>query len=136
MNLTVKQLKQIHNIYDSDVRSMINFMQANQYFLNKNRMLDSIAINKIIKKIKDFNKFDTNKILSYVNKQCLNYNINHSMLVKKLVNYIIENYEINCNFLKQIEFLNHSMNDNENNEQVYSFIVIMNFVKINDPVEK
>ena len=35
MNLTLKQLKQIHNIYNSDVRSMINFMQANQYFLSR-----------------------------------------------------------------------------------------------------
>ena len=120
-NITIKEnlqidhetLMSIQDLYKSDIRSMINYIQS-----NKNVSFHKKAINNtiwenfttiIIKK--DMN---IDILVNYLDDICIEYNIEEKHFIKNYLNYIIKyksNY-ISKDFLTFVEFIIHISSSN------------------------
>ena len=115
LNFSNNQLESIYNIYNSDIRSMINYMQSNQSGAqNINIMNNDIfeKINSIIKK--GDNTFFNTEIRNLLTI----YNIDLDTFIKDYCSYIIRNNmsKITITILKEMEFIIHNIDNNENNK--------------------
>lgn len=121
LNLTDEILSNIQKIYDSDIRSMINFIQYNQDSIHTNsvNIVENYIWSEIVTKIN--NKEKLTSIYQYIQDISLNYNIDKKNIIKHLLNYIIETYpeKISEKFLNSVENLIHSQTDNSNNYVYY-----------------
>jgi replication factor C subunit 3/5 len=126
LNITDESLENIQKLFKFDLRSMINFIQSNQYISKYNDMIDSKNTNLIniieykeweiiIDKIKSREKLET--ISSYIQSISTKYNIDKKNIIKDFINYIIHNkrIKITSEFLNFIENLMHAQNDSNNN---------------------
>lgn len=91
LNLSDETIYTIQELYKSDIRSMINFMQSNQDVINDTIMVINEEIwfdlhNRIILKtsIEELNIF--------INEISLNYNIDKKNIIKKFLFFIIKFY--------------------------------------------
>jgi DNA polymerase III delta prime subunit len=126
LNINDECLENIQKLFKFDLRSMINFIQSNQYISKYNDMIDSKNTNLIniieckeweiiIDKIKSREKLET--ISSYIQSISTKYNIDKKNIIKDFINYIIHNkrIKITSDFLNFIENLMHAQNDSNNN---------------------
>ena len=113
-NLNIKQenLTAVQKMYNSDIRSMVNFMQTNQdlSYGDYNIITDDI-MKQIYNMIVD--KEQTENISCFVNNLSINYNIDIKNIITNLLNYVIRNYpDINtCKFLDFVENIIHVEDD-------------------------
>lgn len=118
LNLSQKTLSCIQKLYNSDIRSMINFIQSNQN-LNEDvlNIIDSNIWEELLNKIIMHEKL--NKIASYIHNVSINYNIDKKNIIKDFLNYIIRTHSeyLNRDFLNFVENLMHAQN--QNNYDVY-----------------
>jgi len=119
LGLSEKTLTCIQQLYKSDIRSMINFIQSNQK-LNGNFIIDKDVWIKLLNKIKM--KEDLKIITEYIHYISINYNIDKKNIIKDFLNYIIKNHTeyITGKFLDFVENLMHSQNQNTNIHINYS----------------
>ena len=76
------------DMYKSDIRSMINFMQLNKDVMKLDKVtLSNTIMKNIFDKIK--NKEDFNSIIQYIHDISIQYNHDKKTIIKKLLNYII-----------------------------------------------
>jgi replication factor C subunit 3/5 len=128
INLSENMLSNIQKLYKSDIRSMINFIQANQNLnLNVNIIDNDIwdtLLKKLINKTKIKDKKNFKDIKIYINTISINYNIDKKNIIKDFLNYIIKYYSkyVNTNLLDFVENLMHSQNQNNNNYINYSIL--------------
>ena len=100
-------LKKIQELFRSDIRSMINFMQTNQ----ENTILhviDSSFWEELFCKLRE--KQPTNECLvSFLQKTSVKYNIHQKNIIKDFLNYIIRNKieYVSSDFLNFIENIMH-----------------------------
>lgn len=99
-----QKLVYIQEIYKSDIRSMINFIQINQNNLNKINVMNEKIWIEMIDKIKKNNLTQQNK---YIQQISIKYNIDKKNIIKNFLNYIVLNREINSEFLDFVENLLH-----------------------------
>ena len=106
--LTNKSLHLIQNLYKSDIRSMINFMQSNQNILETDfHIIDNSTWSHI------FDKFKTNlpfKIMfAHFQDISCKYNIDKKNIIKDFMNYIIRNksHVVTSEFLDFSENIMH-----------------------------
>ena len=123
LNLDEKSLHNIQQLYNSDIRSMVNFMQSNQnitIFKNENiiNIIDNSIWENILHKIK--NKESLIILNKYIHETSIKYNIDKKNLIKDFLNYIIRNktntVNVNAEFLNFVENLIHSQ---ECNNKIY-----------------
>ena len=98
----------IQEIYNSDIRSMINFIQLNQRMEN---WTNSIISNVIWEKLHTlFIQKDSSNTISFIQNASVSYNIDKKALIKKYFNYVIRNHEqyVTPTFLNTVEVLLHS----------------------------
>ena len=107
IGLSYDTLKLIQTLYNSDIRSMINYMQSNQNYIGyvnviNNTIWENLTDAFIIKK----NKL---KIYNIILSISINYNIEIKNLIKDYINFIIryKTSYINADFLNCIEFIMH-----------------------------
>ena len=124
LELSDETLALIQNIYKSDIRSMINYIQSNQDIIklvnSKNtitqfNIIDNTIWENIIESIRK--KENIEKINLYIHEISVKYNIDKKNIIKNFLNYIIRNKEtiVNKSFLSFVENLIHSQNNNYNN---------------------
>jgi replication factor C subunit 3/5 len=133
LNINDKIIKSIQQLYKSDIRSMINYMQTNQdvftsdYKIINNETLENIYMKIINNKPENQNGMLETKCLQKQNK-CLyefieyirtisiEYNIDNKNIIKYLINYIIrfKQEKINKQLLDVIENIMHNKNCNNN----------------------
>jgi DNA polymerase III delta prime subunit len=123
LNLSQKSIAGIQQLYKSDIRSMINFMQSNQD--NNNTTTELYVIDNDVWYIllcKLRNRENTEEIKSFVQTISINYNIDKKNIIKDFINYIIRNYSehLNKEFLSFVENLMHSQIQNNNIHIYYS----------------
>jgi replication factor C subunit 3/5 len=122
--MTQKMLSSIQKLYNSDIRSMINFMQSNQDLVKLNieeiKIIDNDVWFQLINMIK--NRENIEKIQLFVQNISVNYNIDKKNIIKDFINYIIRNhYEyLSKEFLNFVENLMHSQVQNNNVYIYYS----------------
>ena len=141
LNLNHKTLSSIQKLFNSDIRSMINFMQSNQDIVKKQsnatettnetigfNIIDNDIWESIIKKISD--RDDIESICSYIYSISTKYNIDKKNIIKDFLNYIIRNNSkiVTSEFLNFVENLMHSQNVNNNSHIYYSISRLASFI--------
>jgi DNA polymerase III delta prime subunit len=107
-------LASIQRHFNSDIRSMINYMQSNQHHIHECQVITNDVWENILKILLTTTtttnaKIKSNLIISKFNQISLIYNIDRKNMIKNFLNYIIRNYTqyINCNFLNFVEHITH-----------------------------
>ena len=141
LNLNHKTLVSIQKLFNSDIRSMINFMQSNQDIVKTQsnateptnetigfNIIDNDIWESIIKKIS--NRDDIESICSYIYSISTKYNIDKKNIIKDFLNYIIRNNPkiVTNDFLNFVENLMHSQNINNNLHIYYSISRLSSFI--------
>jgi replication factor C subunit 3/5 len=121
LNLSQKTLSNIQKLYNSDIRSMINFIQSNLVLNNEHiNIIDNDVWENLYTKI--IEKENLNNISNLIHKISINYNIDKKNIIKDFLNYIIKNNpkNITTKFLDFAENLMHSQNQNNKVHVNYS----------------
>ena len=124
LQLTNETLTLIQNMYKSDIRSMINYIQSNQDIIklvNSNNsiaqfnIIDDFIWENIILSIQKKENLETMNL--YIHGISVKYNIDKKNIIKNFLNYIIRNKSqlINTKFLHFVENIIHSQSNNHNN---------------------
>ena len=113
VNINNQELIKIIDYFNSDIRSMINYIQCNNSILNNCIISDECWINLInfFKKNIDNNEL----IYQYIKNIQIKYNTSVYNIIKMFTNYLIsvKQKNINTTFLKNIEFILHINNPDE-----------------------
>jgi replication factor C subunit 3/5 len=121
INLSKQSLHQIQQLYGSDIRSMINFIQSNQDIDDKFIcIINELVWNDLYNKIKK-NSID---LLEFVNLVGCKYNMDKKNIIKHFLNYIIRNHceHITTKFMDFTEFIIHMEDCNVNYYTNYALI--------------
>ena len=107
LNVNLHILSSIQRHYNSDIRSMINYMQSNQHVLHECKVITNDVWEKLIILLKSKNKL--NIVTSKINEISLTYNIERKNIIKFFLNYILQSKStyINSKFLDFVEYITH-----------------------------
>jgi replication factor C subunit 3/5 len=130
LDLTDKSLRLIQQLYRSDIRSMINFMQSNQNIRDDEfNIIDETVWNNLFNKIHASEPLEN--LILFVNQTSIKYNIDKKNIIKDFLNYIIRNKEfmVTSKYLNFIENIIH-FEDCKNSYYVnYSLIRLSSLIK-------
>ena len=115
LNIKPEMIQQIQQMYQSDIRSMINFIQLHQSY---ECMESNIITNDIWNKMKDIiNNTSSDNLQSYIHEVSVQYNIDKKTIIKDYFNYIVRNHPelINTTYLTNIEVVLHATGINSSN---------------------
>jgi DNA polymerase III delta prime subunit len=135
INITDDKIISIQQMYGSDIRSMINFIQCNHIIDHVEvKIIDSKTWDKLTKLIKNINTDDIKTlqpIIKYLNKTSISYNITFKNIIKDYITYLIKTKSISVNdkFLLFVETLVHSTSTNNN---VFIHYALLNFGKFSN----
>jgi replication factor C subunit 3/5 len=111
LNMNKNSIKLIQQLYKSDMRSMINFMQMNQqhqqYQDTTFNIIDNTILDALYNKFAKKEKLDT--IAIFIQELSTNYNIDKKNIIKHFLNYIIRSKPeiVNSEFLVFVENIMH-----------------------------
>jgi len=110
INMKKQNIINIIRNFDSDIRSMINYMQSNIH--NKINILDIKVYNNLL----NINKNGTIQTF-YKNFNMLEnkYNINKSLIIKNYITYILNNKLelLNSDKIRELEYIIHNLENSE-----------------------
>jgi DNA polymerase III delta prime subunit len=115
LDVDEKSIDAIQTIYNSDIRSMINFIQLNQ---NLNEWGNSILISTVWEKLHELLKTAiTQEVLAYIHHICVQYNMDKKNIIQTYFNYIIRNhgYLITPKYLNIVTNIIHATDVNIEN---------------------
>jgi hypothetical protein len=110
----------IQKMYNSDIRSMINFIQLHQ---NYEGLKANIITNKIWEDMhKIIKEKNSHQFHEFIQEICIQYNIDKKTIIKQYYNYIIRNYpsNITIEYLNNIEVILH--NDGSNIDNMVNYM--------------
>jgi len=125
LKLSINQLESIYNTYQSDMRSMINYMQSNQLAIENTKVIDKDLFKNIDNIIV---KGDNKKFIREMYNLLSIYNIDLDTVIKDYCSYIIRNnmFKITSNILKEIEYIVHNIDNDSNNKLNLLFYSLSN----------
>jgi replication factor C subunit 3/5 len=88
ININVRQLKSIQNIFKSDIRSMINFLQSNHH--NSQSFCEMITDEFWETMIENIKKYDDEQIYKILEKNSIIYNVEIPHMIKYFIDYFIK----------------------------------------------
>jgi replication factor C subunit 3/5 len=100
-----QKIVHIQEMYKSDIRSMINFIQVNQSDLNKINVINDKVWQEMTEKIKTKNITQQNK---YIQQISLKYNLDKKNIIKNYFNYLILHIPNTSSLLNIIENIVHT----------------------------
>jgi DNA polymerase III delta prime subunit len=119
LELSDKAIDTIQKIYNSDIRSMINFIQLNQNITEweSNIITDEIWENIHQKLVAGVSSV----VMQYLHEISQKYNIDKKNIMKNYFNYIIRNKKnmVSAKFLNIVEVIFHSNDSNMNHVILY-----------------
>jgi len=125
LNVTKYQLKSISNFFDSDIRSMINYLQIN--YNKKFMLLNNKTLNDIYNININNNNNNITKFIEKINYISNNYEITIKNLLKNYLLYLI-NYNI-IDYTKIVNNIELFFHETENNNSIlikYIYYMIYN----------
>ena len=128
LNIENKTLKSIQQLYKSDIRSMINYMQSNQHLLEDQKVIDTKVWENLTYVLQKQDKLGN--IINLIDNISSTYNIETKNLIKDYLNYIIRyksNY-ISKDFLNYAEFIMHLHDPKVEHVRNYSIIRLQNLL--------
>jgi replication factor C subunit 3/5 len=103
LNFNKNSLYLIQKLYNSDIRSMINFMQSNQNIKDEDiNIIDDSVWDSLYNKIKKGE--DLISLIKFINEISSTYNIDKKNIIKDFLNYIIRNHQ-NINTPEYLNFV-------------------------------
>jgi DNA polymerase III delta prime subunit len=126
INIKNNQLVSIQNIFNSDMRSMINFLQSNCYILNENNfeIISNIYWEDLIKNY--FKKqINFREIKTHIKESCIKYNIRIKNFIVNFITYIIHNHDcvLNKKWLNNLQIIIHYI-ENDINEYILNYFTL------------
>jgi DNA polymerase III delta prime subunit len=121
--LSDTNINTIQQLFNFDIRSMINYMQLNQNVADWNSI---IITNEIWEQIHELLLKNSPSIIEYINNTSINYNMDKKSIIKNYFNYVIINKKhlITPEYLNIIEVIMHA-NDSNNNHIIQYFTISM-----------
>ena len=109
LSISDKSIQSIQTVYQSDIRSMINYIQSNQNILSDYKIINYDIWNKLTDIIKTN---DLSKINNYIDNISLEYGIEQKSLLKEYFNYMIYIKDIFVD-QKMLLFLENLIHNND-----------------------
>ena len=128
LNLSRKTLKSIQQLYSSDIRSMVNYMQSNQNMIHNKNVIDNTVWVELTNKLLTKNINEINLHIESISRE---YNIEMKNLIKDYINYIIRNVpnKVNNKLLIFVEFIMHIDTANIEYLKIYSIVSLKELLK-------
>lgn len=126
ININVEQISSIQNIFNSDMRSMINFLQSNtntimesDFKIISNTFWECL-IEKYFKKQKSIKS-----IIEYINESCILYNTRIKNFIVNFITYIIHNktYALSKLWLNKCQTVIHFIELNKDSYIINYFVI-------------
>jgi DNA polymerase III delta prime subunit len=128
IDVSKESLQMIQKLYNSDIRSMINFLQSNQNNYKNIHIIDRQIWETL------YNKFQlkqsNEEINNYIEFISVNFNIDKKNIIKDFLNYIIRNKSeiLNKDLLNLIENIMHNQDCNNSCFINYSLLRLSSFI--------
>jgi replication factor C subunit 3/5 len=132
LNISKQTILAIQNIFKSDIRSMINFLQSN-HTTDKKLLKNNIVTNKVWEDmIKKFKNENAPHIIKLINKSCNKYNIDVKEFITRFIHYQIVNRSelINGKFINVFKFIIHNCDVTDEYFLNYSVNAILELYKL------
>ena len=112
LELTEKNIDTMQNVYNTDIRSMINHMQLNQH-LHLCIVNDDVLQN-IHDVLTSSSKFNIDDAMSFLHQISIECNTDKKTMLQKYFNYIVRNYSdyVVPQFLNIVKITLHNCDDN------------------------
>ena len=127
ININDNQIQQLLEVYNSDIRSMINYIQLNK---DTETQYDYVLSNEILENIHRqlLDNIDKTIIINYIHNVSIRHNTDKKSIIKKYLNYVIKMYPDNVNkkFLSIIESVLHINDMNIQNTMKYFIVQLQN----------
>ena len=122
-------LEYIQEYFESDIRSMINYIQVNQNILMNNKIINHSLCNEFLETLKKNDSFQEN--MNYLTEKCNELNIDKNDFMHNIVNYIIKYKRDNIILIKKLLDKVDNMNNyqSQNSYQLYHKILICFFME-------
>lgn len=123
LSLNRHDYNSIQKLYKSDVRSMINYMQSNQYNTNKNNIIDHGVWDDLLIMAQTKNPQNFSKRIEFISTK---YNIEIKNIIKNIFNYIIvtRTNTVTQEFLNNVQLIMHLSEPNINYILQFSIEII------------
>jgi replication factor C subunit 3/5 len=125
LNLSATQISSIQQLFNSDIRSMINYMQSNSFFSDEIKVIDAKVLNilhtSFVKKKNSYN------IIESLSRE---YNLDIKNIIKNYISYVIskKGTYLKNDFLCFAEYLIHIQNADDEYVKNYFVIKMEGFV--------
>jgi replication factor C subunit 3/5 len=108
LNFTDDTLNEIQNLYKSDIRSMINFMQSNQDNINNVRVINNNTWIELYNRI--ICKNTMIELNNFIRDISLEYNVDRKNIINNFLLFLIKNNDdiLNPTFLHFVENIIHT----------------------------
>ena len=118
------KLEYIQQLFQSDIRSMINYLQTNINILDKYEIMNDITWKYIYETIQTHDNM--NEIYTILKNKSISNNIDMKNMVKEFLKYIISKHSsiITSNLLCKLEFNTHCNNNDEYLYTMYTLRVL------------
>jgi len=118
------------------MRSMINYIQSNQYNTDFNNVIDHGIWNKLTDTI--INESSVNRIILYIEKISIDYSLQEKNIIIEYLNYIIQYNKIVLSpaFLSFVENLVHMKNLNNGENKTIRYVIPYFVVKMKAFLQK
>ena len=114
LNFNNDSLKLIQNLFNSDIRSMINYMQSNENLINDKKIIKNELWDTVISSIK---KNDLKYNIEQINNLSSEYNIEKRNILKNMLNYIIR-YKKEYVNTELLDFTENIMHISDCNQEI------------------
>ena len=124
LNLSNDKLYVIQSYFNSDIRSMINYIQTNKNDVN---IVDSSVLDKLVVK-----NMSCKSLVEKINKISLDYNVDRYSLIKDYIKYNIINkkYIINTGMLLSLESIIRNLDTVNNSNFNYILFKLLELEKV------
>lgn len=122
----------VQQMFGSDIRSMVNFLQTNLSIINNDiQIINETTIIAILSKIK---QSQIQALGPYFYKISIKYNINYKHIIKIILNYVVRNNSIKkpLEFFDFVESLMHAQNLNNKAFLDYAVINLKRLICLSD----
>ena len=110
LKISDKQLYSIQSWFKSDIRSMINYIQANHKQFEESKLFTYITSDLWESLISKLKNDEPEKVIHYFNNISVKYNMDNIDLLQDFINYLVKTkpYVLNQKWISVFKFIIHS----------------------------